>query len=69
MQRLLLFIFILLSVDVSSQGFLKTRGGSIVDGQGKEVILRGMGLGGLMLHEHYLLKLSEFAIAQHDIRK
>ena len=36
-------------VPVRAQGFLHARGQSIVDGQERPVILRGMGLGGWML--------------------
>ena len=40
-------------------GFLDVRGTEIVDGAGRPVILRGMGLGGWMLQEGYMLKLGE----------
>lgn len=40
----------------------------IVDENGREVIIRGMGLGGWMLQEPYMLKLSGSASAQYDIR-
>lgn len=53
----------------NSQGFLKVDGKRIVNGKGQEVILRGMGLGGWMLQEPYMLQLSGVAIAQHDIRR
>lgn len=39
------------------QGFLKAEGQSIVDEKGEKIILRGMGLGGWMLQEPYMLKL------------
>ncbi len=42
-------------------GFLKVSGKYIVDGQGNEIILRGMGLGGWMLPEGYMLLTSDFA--------
>ncbi|HEY0678367.1 MAG TPA: cellulase family glycosylhydrolase [Chitinophagaceae bacterium] len=42
---------------VNGQGFLKTSGQKIVDEKGKNIILRGMGLGGWMLQEGYMLKL------------
>ena len=42
----------------SAQGFLKASNKTIVDGTGKEVILRGMGLGGWMLQEGYMFRLS-----------
>lgn len=48
--------------------YLHTQGKQIVDGQGREVILRGMGLGGWMLQEGYMLETSSFANSQHQIR-
>lgn len=41
-----------------SQGYLHRNGQKIVNGQGQEVILRGIGLGGWMLQEGYMLKTS-----------
>ncbi|HYG20828.1 MAG TPA: carbohydrate-binding protein [Ohtaekwangia sp.] len=55
----------------SFQGFaqyLHTDAKKIVDGQGNEVILRGMGLGGWMLQEGYMLETNAFANPQHEIR-
>ena len=43
----------------SAHGFLGTQGTRIVDGEGRPVILRSMGLGGWMLQEGYMLKLGE----------
>ena len=40
-----------------AQGFLKARDRQIVDEKGQQVILRGIGLGGWMLQESYMLKL------------
>jgi hypothetical protein len=62
-------IFLLLNLTAGAQGFLKARGTDIADENGKEIILRGMGLGGWMLQEPYMLKLSGNAVAQYDIRK
>jgi aryl-phospho-beta-D-glucosidase BglC (GH1 family) len=53
----------------SASVFLKRQGRHIVDGKGDTVILRGIGLGGWMLQEPYMLKLSGIAPAQYDIRK
>ncbi|MEP7164792.1 MAG: cellulase family glycosylhydrolase [Ferruginibacter sp.] len=64
-----IIIFFLLSLNAGAQGFLKASGTAILDGNGKEIILRGMGLGGWMLQEPYMLKLSGAAVAQYDIRK
>jgi len=50
-----------------SQGFLRASGGRIVDGQGREVLLRGMGLGGWMLQEGYMLGIKKDG-TQHSIK-
>lgn len=49
-------------------GFLHARGTSIVDGSGKEILLRGMGFGGWLVMEPYMMNLSDVAKAgQHSI--
>jgi endoglucanase len=50
------------------QGFLKADGPSIVNEKGEKVILRGMGLGGWMLQEPYMLKLPGTG-PQYSIRR
>ena len=50
------------------QGFLKTQGQSIVNERGETVILRGIGLGGWMLQEGYMLKLGKIG-PQYRIRE
>lgn len=57
----------MLSLTATSQG-LKAKGKFIVDKNGNEVLLRGVGLGGWMLQEPYMLQLSGVATAQHNIR-
>jgi endoglucanase len=49
-------------------GFLRRDGDRMVNGQGQEVILRGIGLGGWMLQEPYMLRLSKVAVNQSQIR-
>jgi endoglucanase len=61
-------LLIIICVDAESQGFLKTSGKQIVNGKGENVLLRGIGLGGWMLQEPYMLQLSEAAAAQYDIK-
>ena len=76
MRNILLFVLAALLLasckpaprDAASPGFLKTEGRHIVNGQGEFVLLRGIGLGGWMLQEPYMLKLSGVAPAQYDIR-
>jgi endoglucanase len=43
---------------IAAQGFLKANGKIIVNGKGEKIILRGMGIGGWMLQEGYMFKLS-----------
>src|SRR5829696_8421788 len=52
-----------------SQGFLKVSGKNIIDQKGREFLIRGMGLGGWMLQEPYMLQLSGGVINQSDLRK
>lgn len=47
---------------------LSTNGKAIVNENGDTIILRGMGLGGWMLQEGYMLQTASFANAQHQIR-
>lgn len=56
------------SASAQADGFLRTQGPHIVDEQGQPVILRGVGLGGWMLQEGYMLGLGAPGM-QHTIRK
>ena len=63
-----LFLFIILSNYCFGQG-LKTNGDKIVDQNGNEIILRGMGLGGWMLMEGYMMQSSDVADTQHEFKE
>ncbi|HEX3080806.1 MAG TPA: glycosyl hydrolase family 5, partial [Puia sp.] len=54
----IVFIFGL-SPALKSQGFLKADGQKIVNENGDNVLLRGIGLGGWMLQEGYMLHLNK----------
>jgi len=43
-------------VNLSAQSYLSTHGQAIVNENGDTIILRGMGLGGWMLQEGYMLQ-------------
>jgi endoglucanase len=59
---------LILSVSVlHGQGYLKADGTRILDGKGNEIILRGMGLGGWMLQEGYMLQINNKGM-QHTIK-
>src|SRR5258706_4256317 len=60
-------LFALETSCAQASGFLQARDGRIVDGQGQEIILRGMGLGGWMLQEGYMLGIKKEG-TQHSIR-
>ncbi|MFC2137493.1 cellulase family glycosylhydrolase [Bacteroidota bacterium] len=72
MNRLYGLIFSLIifciSIQAFSEGYLKTSGKEIIDGGGNALVLRGMGLGGWMLQEGYMLETSDFANTQHEIK-
>jgi len=50
------------------QEFLQTNGKAIVNESGDTILLRGMGLGGWMLQEGYMMHSSDFANAQYQLR-
>ncbi len=60
--------FLFMVNQLFSQGFIKVDGKTIVKEDGKEIILKGMGLGGWMLQEPYMLQLSGIATNQSSIR-
>lgn len=65
---MLIAFALLLSCYVRSENkFLHASGKVIKDAGDKEVLLRGMGLGGWMLQEGYMLETSRFAGPQHQI--
>lgn len=63
MSRLYSALFVILisglSLNGFSQGFLRADGKKIVNAKGENVLLRGMGLGGWMLQEGYMLKIEK----------
>jgi aryl-phospho-beta-D-glucosidase BglC (GH1 family) len=66
---LLISSFFVLSGKVANgQGFLKVSGKQIVNETGNPVLLRGIGLGGWMLQEPYMLQLSKVAGTQTEIK-
>jgi endoglucanase len=66
-RQVLVCLMLLVSIHSQAQ-YLHTSGKMIVDKNNKEVILRGMGLGGWMLQEGYMLETNSFANPQHQIR-
>lgn len=67
---ILLGFILMLPLAAIGQGFLQTNGKAIVDGTtGDTVLLKGMGLGGWMVQEGYMLQTAGFANPQHKIRE
>ncbi|MBU1097612.1 MAG: cellulase family glycosylhydrolase [Bacteroidetes bacterium] len=66
-MRIFLILMIISSL-VYGEGFLKTDGKKIIDESGTEIILRGMGLGGWLLQEGYMIHTSSFANAEYQFR-
>lgn len=65
----ILFLFVSwCATQAVAQHFLSTDGPNIVNEAGEPVLLRGMGLGGWMVQEGYMLQTTGFAGAQHQIR-
>ncbi len=70
-STLIIFVFsLLLPFQNQAQDFLQTNGKAIINSTtGDTVILRGMGLGGWMLQEGYMLQTASFANAQYKIKQ
>ncbi len=66
--RIIILLVTIGSITAQSQGFLRVNGKVITNDTGDTVILRGMGLGGWMLQEGYMLQTSDFANAQYQIK-
>jgi endoglucanase len=67
-QAAFIFAVAIFATGMAHAQYLHTQGKQIVDKNGQEVILRGMGLGGWMLQEGYMLETNSFANPQHQIR-
>lgn len=68
MKRVILLSAFLLSQFGTSQ-LLKTSGQKIVNDKGENIQLKGLGLGGWMLQEGYMLKTADFAGPQYKIKE
>ncbi|UMY67041.1 MULTISPECIES: carbohydrate-binding protein [unclassified Flavobacterium] len=66
MKKILLLLALLPLV--AQAQFVHQSGQTIVDGNNNNLLLRGLGLGGWMLQEGYMLQMSSFAGPQHEIR-
>lgn len=69
MKKILLLLLLSLSLSSFGQGFLHRSGQNIVNGNGQNVLLRGLGLGGWMVQEGYMLQTESFASPQYKIKQ
>lgn len=67
LKRILVLVLLLAAERGAAQGFLDVKGKDIINEKGEKVILRGMGLGGWMLQEGYMLRMPGDG-QQHRIR-
>lgn len=68
MKSILALFIGIISLTVSHAQYLRTKGTAIVDEKGDTILLRGMGLGGWMLQEGYMFRLSNLG-QQYRIRE
>ena len=61
-------LFLVLNFSSYSQNFLSTSGSSIVNENGDTIIFRGMGLGGWMVQEGYMMAPGGFSSTQYQIK-
>jgi endoglucanase len=67
-KLLTIFFLFVFPFQIYSQGFLHRNGKKIVNGNGDEFLLRGMGLGGWMIQEGYMMETDAFAGPQYKIK-
>src|SRR5687768_13439049 len=67
MKKLTIAGLLFITLNCAGQGFLKTQGQQIVNEKGQNVLLRGVGLGGWMLQEGYMLQVHGQGM-QHKIK-
>ena len=67
-KYVLVIIGLLIAISHVQGQFLKTKGKAIIDERGDTILLRGMGLGGWMLQEGYMFRVSNLG-QQYRIRE
>jgi len=68
-KAITLFLLILLFQSFTfAQGYLHRSGTTIVDGNNKEIILHGIGIGGWMVQEGYMFGNSGNYYTQHALK-
>ncbi len=67
-RSILLLFLLFFQIHTFAQGYLHRSGTAIVDGNNKEFILHGIGIGGWMLQEGYMFGNSGNAYTQHGLK-
>lgn len=65
---LFILVFLLSVQSFGQEQFLHTDGQKIVDANGNNILLRGIGLGGWMLQEGYMMQTGSFGNTQHELK-
>ncbi len=65
----LTMLLVCFSFWAQAQSLLSTQGKNIVNEEGEQTLLRGMGLGGWMVQEGYMMQTASFANPQHQIKE
>jgi len=63
-----ILFFVLLATTIFPKGILRTEGKIIVDADGKEIVFKGIGLGGWLVPEGYMFNMSGFANSPSEIK-
>ncbi|HPN38565.1 MAG TPA: cellulase family glycosylhydrolase [Melioribacteraceae bacterium] len=66
--RIIVIVLMVVS-SVEGNGFLKRNGKNIVDGSGSPIMLRGIGLGGWLVPEGYMIQTTSFANAAWQFKQ
>ena len=64
-KKYVMYLFLIGAISLNAQG-LRTLGKKIINSKGEEVLLKGIGLGGWMLQEGYMMNSSGAADTQHE---
>ena len=66
---LLLLFTTIVNFNVSAQGFLHASGKQIVDKNGNNYLIKGIGTGNWMIQEGYMMQTADFLPTMHEFRK
>ncbi|MGK4569387.1 cellulase family glycosylhydrolase [Flavobacterium sp. 3HN19-14] len=69
MKKILLLLLTAMTLPSFAQGYLHRSGQNIVDGNNQPVLLRGLGLGGWICQEGYMLQMESFAATSARYQK